>query len=319
MRQRRGFTLIELLVVIAIIAILIALLLPAVQQAREAARRSSCKSQMKQIGVALHNYHDVHSVFPPGGVFGGMNSVGSGTTWCHVGGGGAGGGRLGPNWIVQILPMLEQSAMYELFDMNGWFCNAHFFTPGTGDDVPAVAQVNGDVAQPLTILNCPSDPLSNAVGPTSSYVGIMGGGPSSCSGSSGPRPFGHNGVLFPNSAISFRDVTDGSSNVFMVGETRYRQSGTTSETGFTGIRWPAPGKSGGASTSGPMNMAIADLAINTGTTGFPSISGGLSSAHTGGCHVVMADASVQFLSENMDLGTYQRLGQRGDGGVDQVP
>ena len=92
--SRRGFTLIELLVVIAIIAILVALLLPAVQQAREAARRSSCKNNMKQLGLALHNYHDVHSCFPPGS-FGNANS------------------SRATNWRASILPFIEQGPAYD--------------------------------------------------------------------------------------------------------------------------------------------------------------------------------------------------------------
>ncbi|HAW30013.1 MAG TPA: prepilin-type cleavage/methylation domain-containing protein, partial [Planctomycetaceae bacterium] len=110
-KKRRGFTLIELLVVIAIIAILIALLFPAVQQAREAARRSSCKNNLKQLGIALQNYHDTHNVFPPGGVIGdcagspptnltGLQECGSGQS-------------LGGNWLLYILPQMEQSSLWE--------------------------------------------------------------------------------------------------------------------------------------------------------------------------------------------------------------
>src|SRR6056297_1446776 len=95
-RPKRGFTLIELLVVIAIIAILVALLLPAVQQAREAARRSSCKNNLKQLGLAMHNYHDVHDCFPLGMVH-----------------------RI--NWRVSILPYLEQSTIFNQLDFNESF------------------------------------------------------------------------------------------------------------------------------------------------------------------------------------------------------
>ena len=108
--QQRGFTLIELLVVIAIIAILIALLLPAVQQAREAARRSSCKNNLKQLGLALQNYHDTHSVFPPGGVIGTC----AGTPPTNLSGGQECDGQsLGGNWLVYILPQMEHSVLWE--------------------------------------------------------------------------------------------------------------------------------------------------------------------------------------------------------------
>ena len=104
LRQYRGFTLIELLVVIAIIAILIALLLPAVQQAREAARRTQCKNNMKQLGLALHNYHDVYNAFPSGWI-----AVDNGVQSAHDGLNGAG-------WGTMILPYLEQSALYNQFN-----------------------------------------------------------------------------------------------------------------------------------------------------------------------------------------------------------
>ncbi|MFH1301878.1 MAG: DUF1559 domain-containing protein, partial [Planctomycetota bacterium] len=114
-RAKRGFTLIELLVVIAIIAILIALLLPAVQQAREAARRSTCKNNLKQIGLALHNYHDTHKVFPPGAIVT-MIDTGSGTStqwtpWLEAGNT-TGAGRHGTSWMLMILPFVDQANIY---------------------------------------------------------------------------------------------------------------------------------------------------------------------------------------------------------------
>ena len=105
-KLRRGFTLIELLVVIAIIAILVAMLLPAVQQAREAARRSECKNKLKQIGLAMHNYHDVHSVLPPGFVSTNANVASS--TSCEA------NGRYAP-WSVLILPGMDATNLYETF------------------------------------------------------------------------------------------------------------------------------------------------------------------------------------------------------------
>src|SRR6056297_1264459 len=105
-RRRAGFTLIELLVVIAIIAILVALLLPAVQQAREAARRSSCKNNLKQLGLALHNYHDTHTTLPPGWI-----SVDGVVHSPHDGVSGAG-------WGTMILPFVEQSNLYDAFNPN---------------------------------------------------------------------------------------------------------------------------------------------------------------------------------------------------------
>ena len=103
--MRRGFTLIELLVVIAIIAILVALLLPAVQQAREAARRASCKNNLKQIGIALHNYHDVHRSFP----FGGRSPT----------------RNAGTSWRFGLLPFLEQNAIFDLDKASNYNLNTY--------------------------------------------------------------------------------------------------------------------------------------------------------------------------------------------------
>src|SRR3546814_780854 len=108
--SHKGFTLIELLVVIAIIAVLVALLLPAVQQAREAARRSQCKNNLKQIGLALHNYHDTHRVFPPGQ----MSWFGSDLFPLNA------GARI--SWMQQILPFIDQAPLYNSFN---WKVPAH--------------------------------------------------------------------------------------------------------------------------------------------------------------------------------------------------
>ena len=132
--SRKAFTLIELLVVIAIIAILIALLLPAVQQAREAARRTQCRNNLKQIGLALHNYHDVNSNFPPGHVL--------------IGRSGGGVGQSTPaqtTWAIATLPYIDQTAVYNNYDSN-------FMTT---DPVNAFIR---DIS--LSIHNCPSDPLA---------------------------------------------------------------------------------------------------------------------------------------------------------------
>src|SRR6218665_2548422 len=125
MRRRSGFTLIELLVVIAIIAVLVAILLPAVQQAREAARRSQCQNNLKQIGIALHSYHETYGMFPPGNV---ASSVGG---W-------------GPSWYMFILPYIDAANTFNQLNFSGvhpgWTC--------CGD---AVGQANGDVLRKVTL------------------------------------------------------------------------------------------------------------------------------------------------------------------------
>jgi prepilin-type N-terminal cleavage/methylation domain-containing protein len=135
-RRPRGFTLIELLVVIAIIAILVALLLPAVQQAREAARRSQCKSNLKQLGVALHNYHDVHSVFPPGCV----NQEGDTANPDDR-------DRLNWTWPVYLMPYMDQAPLYEQLNPGPTRATAAVSDPAKR----AVMQ------QPLAAFRCPSD------------------------------------------------------------------------------------------------------------------------------------------------------------------
>lgn len=123
--RKRGFTLIELLVVIAIIAILIALLLPAVQQAREAARRSTCKNNLKQIGIALHNYHDTHSVLPPGVL---MFDDGSGDPDPDLGNWG---------WNTFLLPYIDQAPLYNQLTPNG----ANFPTSAAGSLIQTVVPI----------------------------------------------------------------------------------------------------------------------------------------------------------------------------------
>ena len=154
--RRRGFTLIELLVSIAIIAVLIALLLPAVQQAREAARRTQCKNNLKQIGLAMHNYHDTHNGFPNG------NIASSARGW-------------GMSWYMRILPYVDQAPVYNKLNFSGtqpgWSC--------CGD---TVGQANGDVIRGIrfAFTVCPSSSLQDmgdsGGGPTEhpQYYGIMG-------------------------------------------------------------------------------------------------------------------------------------------------
>src|SRR5690349_12758105 len=162
-RRKSGFTLIELLVVIAIIAVLIALLLPAVQQAREAARRSQCKNNLKQLGLALHNYHELANMFPPGEINNGETSC---QTWM-VGN--------GLTWRVMLLPQLDYGPMYNNINFSDW---AHGGCPGKVFTTPnSWLQVQGSA---LTVLLCPSDnrPVfrSNPPRAGTNYPGMYAGG-----------------------------------------------------------------------------------------------------------------------------------------------
>jgi prepilin-type N-terminal cleavage/methylation domain-containing protein len=181
-RPRMAFTLIELLVVIAIIAVLIALLLPAVQQAREAARRMSCTNKMKQIGLALHNHHATYGQFPNGSLVADSPSFNQ-PNWCTQG---AATGAGAP-WSVLILPFLEQSPLYEQFDLTSPFT--------TTSNVPGAAINHQLFSVNNPAFECPSNPMSRKTWHTNSYFGVQGGGPpelESCSTQGGLRTFYRN-------------------------------------------------------------------------------------------------------------------------------
>lgn len=334
--RAKAFTLIELLVVIAIIAILVALLLPAVQQAREAARRSSCKNNLKQIGLALHNYHDVYNSFPIGanfavGVTGGGTSINPG---------------FGVSWWYGTLPYLEQAALADRLTDVG----AH---PGALADSNAGTNsgflVNGPAVDGVVIsaMLCPSSPVPvfrrpyshNIVGP--SYIGISGATNDSTGFSANPcdrywtAMQGHiskGGVLVPVQAIKIRDITDGTSNTLLAGE--QADYGTNaagaivtlnSRHGFLcGINQDSTSRTCSTSGSGQpaFNITTLRYAINSTSTalsgvsdisGNNSIHNGMFSAHPGGAQAVLADGSVRFISENLDLATLKSLATRDDG------
>src|SRR3954469_9382671 len=111
--RRLAFTLVELLVVIAIIGILVALLLPAVQSAREAARRMQCQNNVKQLGLALHNYHDVHKIFPPSSIWPVESEIEKKNN-----------GNLGANWVIMVLPYMEQQNLYNSFNFTKSICDS---------------------------------------------------------------------------------------------------------------------------------------------------------------------------------------------------
>ncbi|HWL09103.1 MAG TPA: DUF1559 domain-containing protein, partial [Planctomicrobium sp.] len=208
--RRSGFTLIELLVVIAIIAILVALLLPAVQQAREAARRSDCKNRLKQLGLAMHNYHDTHRVFPSGFVTNVNTTV---TNWCRTEPTGTGLARnqYAP-WTVMLLPFLEETNLYNEFEFDLRF--------RSNSGIAGQGRNNNLFLRPMFKYQCPSDPASKPGLNNINYFGVQGGGVRN----NGVEPiknaqcyrddrvFFNTGVLFHNSSVGFRHMTDGSSN-----------------------------------------------------------------------------------------------------------
>jgi len=322
--RRSGFTLIELLVVIAIIAVLIALLLPAVQQAREAARRSQCKNQLKQIGLALHNYHDTYRKFPSSTV---VVNFPAGPNNCNPGS--SSGSSQRGNWAIKILPYLDDTPRYNMFDFNSPMAGVFKTVSG----VPAVYVGGGTVTAanltaqttPNSKFQCPSDPNSGPAIPNSNYFAIMGGGPQPPVGVSAAWPcystnsagytWFNNGVMFVNSGISFRDLTDGSSNVVLVGESKYMN---------TPVQRPAAWDSwaGGVHNSGGNWVQYgATAAIVNSPNSSPVANAGswaleanvLGSFHVGGTQLLLGDGSVHFASNSMDVNVLRQLAGRGDG------
>ncbi len=292
-RTRKGFTLIELLVVIAIIAVLIALLLPAVQQAREAARRSQCKNNLKQLGLALHNYHDVVNCFPPGGFHNGTQG----------------------SFLIGILPYLEQAPLYNTID----------FT------IVNYSGLGRYAINKIPVYHCPSardvlSPTETGTPPggtavpcyTTHYYGVMGPGldqtnpatgnlyaVENSGGNAGHGGFSSHGILRTTRYSSVNrygvtrmsDVKDGTTNTFLVGELSYDSQKANCYRCWT------RGNGGQNAIASAKNIVQGiNVAGYNGSNNFNSPSFG--STHTGGAHFLMADGSVRFVSENVDMGTY---------------
>ncbi|HBN74766.1 MAG TPA: prepilin-type cleavage/methylation domain-containing protein [Planctomycetaceae bacterium] len=328
MKNKKGFTLIELLVVIAIIAILVALLLPAVQQAREAARRTSCKNNFKQLGLALHNYHDTHGVFPASVYNKGVCSTvytGTGKANCQV---------MNTNGLLMLLPFLEQANLYDAYDFNvamsdnaGGVYGTQQTCIGGGSTATVMGDplASGNAARHQTVIDvftCPSQPSGNDLtATTAAYRAAPGIGGrktsydfivyanyrhSDCnnwSTDSGSvrRMFGD------NSKARMRDITDGTSNTFAMGEQKFEiHNGSANPYGYRG--WLQPGID---PTFGINNHTYAgiDRSPKLGSWGY----GG--SYHVGGMQILMADGSVRFISENASSVTISNLCRMADGQV----
>ena len=318
--KRRGFSLIELLVVIAIIAVLISLMLPAVQQAREAARRTQCKNNLKQMGLALHNYHESYGMFPPGVV-----SILSNPNWVMPAGQcTAFPDDLGPGWsfFARMLPYLDEGNFYHKIDFN--LPLAH-----PTNDVPRATVVSafrcpGDYGNPnIFIYNCGS-PASATNMPTiltnaaaTSYVGSLGG----ASPTGNPlygcyefQPF--NGIFHRNVAVRSSDITDGMSSTVGIGE---RHSG------FVRSAWAGlvPGQevlfnfdlrpiqyNPALTPCQNWRPAITAVVVHSrqstmnDPTGSP---GGFVSPHVGGSQFLFMDGSARMLNANMNLHTMWAL------------
>jgi prepilin-type N-terminal cleavage/methylation domain-containing protein len=335
MNGRRGFTLIELLVVIAIIAILISLLLPAVQQAREAARRTQCRNNLKQIALAMHNYHDVYNQFPPGFLF--QNPKMSKNANGAFVRGDRSNRSPGWAWSTSILPMLDQAPAYNqiLFDGRGMW------------EPPNDAVIKNVFA----VMNCPSSPKPThfRIGQAGDQIifnnpGMAATNYTGCAGSFvqaayyDANPGRRNGILIEDAKINFRDIVDGSSNTILAGESIYFGNGSNRGTGnfYWDPTWYGHFQhaNNGRADSPESLMRAGEFRLNP--PNIPAVSDNVkrnsfSSDHEGGAFFALGDGSVRFIGENVEhtqtgfnnmtsmpnvpwtqIGLFQRLCRRND-------
>lgn len=299
--NRSGFTLTELLVVMAIIGILIALLLPAVQAARESARAMSCKNNLKQLSLAMHNYHGTYAVFSFG--------------WSDRGQG----------WSAAILPQIEQQAIFDTLEWaegNNW------------EDVGTPNQRACETV--ISVFRCPSMAVTEHKAATgiaqrvpASYRGVASStatsdDESTCINGRSMEDLDLEGIFFGCSKVTFGFLTDGSTNTFMFGESYFDEVflQDNNEMDFWYI---------GSPQIDPWNCAGTNIATEfsefVGSTGVPynarkiaTTSGyikelSFASKHPGGSHFAMADGSIRFVNYSIHYPTYQALGSRNGGEI----
>ena len=330
-KRRSAFTLVELLVVIAIIGILVALLLPAVQSAREAARKLQCQNNLKNLGLALHSYHDQQQRFPLSSEWT-IRDVNNKELKSPADQGY--NSKLGPNWVIRVLPFMDQQALYDAFNFKTWISDPVNEKPRSVE---------------LAVMLCPTDTYNRVkldgtrhglkYGPNwgRGNYGANGGlrllreaipwdaTPSQLGESAQNAQVPNNGVMGYNASLSIGEITDGATNTFLIGELRAGLTdgdprGVWALSGGSTSFW-AHGCSGDC--AGPNNNqflladdsqacpkvqaevggeAIArDLGMSCSRDDWPNFQQAMRSMHPGGVYTCMGDGSIKFISDYIDV------------------
>jgi prepilin-type N-terminal cleavage/methylation domain-containing protein len=307
--RRRAFTLIELLVVIAIIAVLIALLLPAVQQAREAARRSQCKNNLKQLGIAVHNYHDTYNLFPLGKLLGaapplGNRGCGNGGGWYHE-----------TNWYVALMPYVDQGPMFNGINMSEPLGCDRGNNPGPPWDGNWIAK-----RTKIPVHGCPSDGIKeNEFGGgwsrlRTNYMPNYGNTTWGQTNLSAAPTDTFWGAPFGNGRrVTFADINDGSSNTALFLEV-IAPNGLGYDGNIADILGRAGAATGRFTPNSPSFEVSQVCPPATSLNGIPGCTGTgdifaqiftARSKHVGGVHAAMCDGAVKFVSNNIDTNIWR--------------
>ena len=349
-RGRPAFTLVELLVVIAIIGMLVGLLLPAVQAARESARLATCQNKISQLSKGCLNYESARGTFPPAFTDSGFVNP----TDVYLGSSGTtGASAMTAPWTVRILPFCEDVARYNNFNQTAGTFGGDYqgYPTVTGNN-------KTQAYTPNNAYQCPSHKNSLAATPNTDYFGVSGGGlatappsgkkPSNgyqwCTGFYGNQNFFNNGAIVVNGSFSSKDVTDGTSKQFMLAETRYQftleseqawdtatagsfyvnrvsrpsWAGTSRSSTFVGYHATTGAAVNGINSSDFVDTFAAPASGCGTTTCGGEMAKTFGSYHFGGCNMALADGSVQFVSQTIDINLYRRFGSRADGATGSI-